>query len=206
MQAGKGQLVRPRRSRSDQHSRNLASLADIQEEAYSNNVGFYNSKIYVLSPGGGTSAELGSKSSNNGGSLPESASPTAAEHKPARSAVNIGKIGISGTRAVAPGSPVKVYATLRAGSVPRTRPPSGSTTAIQTLAAKGSVRSASPIFRPMEPLWWARPSERKPAANRLVHRSEPRHGERSGAASIPSTSPAPRMRNSSTRQRFRRPW
>lgn len=86
---------------------NVASLADVQEEAYSNNVGFYDSKIYVLPPGD-TSAGLGSESSSNPGD----------GHKPARTAVNIGKIGVSGTPTIAPGPAVKVSATLRAGSVP----------------------------------------------------------------------------------------
>jgi FG-GAP-like repeat/PEP-CTERM motif len=83
-----------------------ASLSDIQEEAYSNNVGFYNSKLYVQGPSAASTALLGT-----------STGTPATVLQPTRTAVGIGKISVSGTAAVAPGPAVKVSASLIGGPV-----------------------------------------------------------------------------------------
>jgi hypothetical protein len=71
----------------------ITSLAEINEETYSNNVGFYNSVLHVLSP-----PALG------------------AEPGPTTTEVEIDKVDVSGQAAMPPGPAVKVSAMLRAGS------------------------------------------------------------------------------------------
>ena len=96
----------------------VSSMADIQEEAYSNNVGFYNQKLQVL----GAAGQVVTSSAGELPFAPEALSDSATgagvtTTRPKRTAVSIGKISMSGSPAVAPGPSVKISATLQASSV-----------------------------------------------------------------------------------------
>jgi hypothetical protein len=95
----------------------ITSIADIQEEAFSNNIGIYNSKIYVKGPTGSATLATNNVPTDITFATDTGLVPAAASPLPARTAVGVGKVSVSGPASVAPGPAVKVSAILQAGPV-----------------------------------------------------------------------------------------